>query len=207
MAEKQFTLNDFFSTDKVIDEQLDNLEKSEQFPTLKEKMFKSVKLPPGFYKLLIRQVSELLKINILEILAKGWGTYSEFLEYLDEEKYPPDETVFVPLIEHTMTSNHSPSLQPIINQVPLGKIEFDINLEFLLKGAILRIQNGKIIGAKIGTVEGKGNLQYDGFKLLDVKSQPIGLPVNIDLDPGIPIIDPGADASQMLDEITKKEDE
>ncbi len=203
MAEGQITLNDFFSTDQVIDEQLDKLEKSEQFTTLKEKMFKTVRLPAGIYKLLIRQVSDLLNINILDILAGGWSKYSEFLEYLDKEKYPPDETAFVPLIEHTLTSNHSPSLQPVINGKSLGKIEFDVNLEFLLKGVILKIRDGKIIGAKIGTIEGKGDVQYDGFKLFEAKSHPIGLPVNIDLNPGIPIIDPGEGASKMLDEVVQ----
>jgi hypothetical protein len=203
MAEGQITLNDFFSTDQVIDGQLDKLEKSEHFTTLKEKVFKTVRLPAGIYKLLIRQVSDLLDINILEILAGGWGKYSEFLEYLDKEKYPPDETSFVPLIEHKLISNHSPSLQPIINGKSLGKIEFDVNLEFFLKGAILKIRDGKIVGVKIGTVEGKGDVQYDGFKLFETKSHLIGLPVNIDLNPGIPIIDPGEGASKMLDEVVQ----
>ena len=203
MAEGQITLNDFFSTDQVIDERLDKLEESEHFTTLKEKVFKSVRLPAGIYKLLIRQVSDLLNIDILEILARGWGKYSEFLEYLDKEKYPPDETVFVPLIEHKLISKHSPSLQLVINEKSLGKIEFDVNLEFLLKGAILKIRDGRIMGAKIGTVEGKGDVQYDGFKLFEAESQPIGLPVNIDLNPGIPIINPGEDASKMLDEVVK----
>ncbi len=203
MAEGQITLNDFFSTDQVIDEQLDKLEKSEHFTTLKEKVFKTVLLPAGMYKLLIRQVSDLLNINILEILAGGWGKYSEFLEYLDKEKYPPDETVYVPLIEHTITSNHSPSLQPVINEKSLGKIEFDVNLEFLLKGVILKIRDGKIMGAKIGTIEGKGDVQYDGFKLFEAKSQPIGFPATIDFKEGIPIIDPGEDASIMLDEVVQ----
>jgi hypothetical protein len=203
MAEGQITLNDFFSTDQVIDEQLDKLEKSEHFTTLKEKVFKTVSLPAGMYKLLIRQVSDLLNINIMEILAGGWSKYSEFLQYLDKDQYPPDETVYVPLIEHTLTSKHSPSLQPVINEKSLGKIEFDVNLEFLLKGAILKIRDGRIMGAKIGTVEGKGDVQYDGFKLFEAESQPIGLPVNIDLNPGIPIINPGEDASKMLDEVVK----
>jgi len=203
MAEGQITLNDFFCTDQVIDEQLDKLEKSEHFTTLKEKVFKTVSLPVGMYKLLIRQVSDLLNINIMEILAGGWSKYSEFLQYLDKDQYPPDETVYVPLIEHTLTSKHSPFLQPVINEKSLGKIEFDVYLEFLLKGAILKIRDGRIMGAKIGTVEGKGDVQYDGFKLFEAESQPIGLPVNIDLNPGIPIIDPGEDASKMLDEVVK----
>jgi len=203
MAEGQITLNDFFSTDQVIDEQLDKLEKSEHFTTLKEKVFKTVSLPVGMYKLLIRQVSDLLNINIMEILAGGWSKYSEFLQYLDKDQYPPDETVYVPLIEHTLTSKHSPFLQPVINEKSLGKIEFDVYLEFLLKGVILKIRDGRIMGAKIGTVEGKGDVQYDGFKLFEAENQPIGLPVNIDLNPGIPIIDPGEDASKMLDEVVK----
>ncbi len=203
MAEGQITLNDFFSTDQVIDEQLDKLEKSEHFTTLKEKVFKTVSLPVGMYKLLIRQVSDLLNINIMEILAGGWSKYSEFLQYLDKDQYPPDETVYVPLIEHTLTSKHSPFLQPVINEKSLGKIEFDVYLEFLLKGVILKIRDGRIMGAKIGTVEGKGDVQYDGFKLFEAENQPIGLPVNIDLNPGIPIIDPREDASKMLDEVVK----
>ncbi len=64
MTQKKLTLNDFFSTEKNIDEQLDKFEKSEHFAALKKEVFKNVKLPKGFYMLLIRQVSDVLNIDL-----------------------------------------------------------------------------------------------------------------------------------------------
>ena len=210
MENSQTTLNHFFSTQEFIEKKLDDLEKSEQFNSLKENMGKALKgvtLPSGFYKLVIKQVSDLLKIDVHDILARGWRKYSEFLPYLNKDDYPPDKPAYVPLAEHTVVSEHSPSLNPVINNFSLGEIKFTINLEFLLKGAVLKIEDGKIMEAMIGTCEGKGNVQYGGFTILEMEGKEIAFPGSIDFGEGIPIEKPGEEVSKLLDEVTKEDEE
>jgi hypothetical protein len=209
MQNNRTTLNHFFSTKEFIETRLNELEKSEQFKLLKEnvsKTLKGVSLPAGFYKLMIKQVSDLLKINVQDILARGWSKYSEFLPYLNKDEYPPGKPAYVPLAKHTIISEHSPSLKPEINKISLGEIQFTIHLEFLLKGAVLKIEDGKIMEAKIGTCEGKGNVQYGDFTILEAKSQPVAFPGAIDFGEGIPIEKPGEEVSELLDEITREDE-
>jgi hypothetical protein len=210
MENTQTTLNDFFSTREFIETRLDEFEKSEQFNSLKENMGKALKgvtLPSGFYKLVIKQVSDLLRIDVRDILARGWSKYSEFLEYLNKDKYPPGEPAFVPLAKHTIVSEHSPSLKPVINKITLGEIQFTVHLEFLLKGAVLKIDDGKIMEARIGTCEGKGNVQYGGFTILEAKSQPVEFPGSIEFGEGVPIEKPGEEISKLMDEVTEEDEE
>lgn len=208
MEKSQTTLNHFFSTEKTIESKLEEMEKSEQFEALKKNMskaLKGVRLPAGFYKLIIKQVSELLNIDIGELLARGWSKYGEFLPFLDKEKYPPGKPAFVPLVQHTLISEHFPSLKPYLNNIALGEIKFTVHLELLLKGAVLKIDDGKIMEARPGSCQGKGNVQYQGFTILEAKSQAVEFPGSISFGEGVLIIKPGEEMSKMMDEITRKE--
>jgi hypothetical protein len=60
--------------------------------------------------------------------------------------------------------------------------------------------------AKIGTCEGKGNVQYGDFTILEAKSQPVVFPGSIDFGEGIPIEKPGEEVSELLDEITREDE-
>ncbi len=210
MEKSNTTLNHFFATKEFVENRLDKVAKNEKFKSLKKnasKVLKGVRLPTSFYVLMIRQIGDLLNIDIQNILARGWSQYREFLQYRDQEKYPPGKPVHVPLVEHTVISEHSPSFKPVFNNMVLGEIQFDINLEFDLKGAILKIQDGKIMSATIGSCQGKGNVEYDGFSILEVESQRLALPGSLEFGDGIPIVDPGEGTSDVLDEVVKTDDE
>ncbi|HEY54975.1 MAG TPA: hypothetical protein G4N91_01660 [Dehalococcoidia bacterium] len=192
MSDSQITLNQFFSPEKKLSpEQLSSLESNKKVSSLKEKIWKETKVKgPLVLDLIIKKTAEILDIGILDIMVKAWNKYKILLKYLDKEKYPPGETFLVPLAEHTIKSEHRPSIEILINDQPAGKIEFSISISIMLEGVILKIQDGKIKGITTGTCKGKGAFACENVVLLEKKTASIPLPGSIDLGEGIPIPSP-----------------
>ena len=198
------TLNHFFSVKDLTSDKLSEIVKSEKFQSIKEKMakeFKGIPVPENFFEEMLKHLNDLLNIDVRSILVGVWAKSDEFLLYIDPEQYPPDETILVPLAEHTLTSEHHPSLKSFVNKIPIGEITLHINLELTLKGVIVKIQNGKVIGAAIGSCTGKGSITYGDMHLIEKESQPWELPGSIELSEGIPIHEKLADFNSILSKI------
>jgi hypothetical protein len=127
-----------------------------------------------------------LDIEVGKILVGGWKKVREIRKYRDK-KNPSEGYHEVTLLEHTIVSTHGPTIQPVINEVPLSKIKFDIVLKLKLNGGMLFIRNGKIMKASVGTCVGSGTIEYKGHKLLEKKTEEVKLPGTIPFKPGIEI--------------------
>jgi hypothetical protein len=183
------TLNTFFGTQKESQGWVNSITESQEFAQAKQSIAQELtgfQVPPSFYELLIVKLCEALDIEIGNILVWGWRKQGEIAKYRDSEN-PPDGSHEVPLLEHTLVSKHSPTIQPVINEVPLAKLKFDISLRLKLKGVKLFIRDGKIMEAKTGTCSGSGSIGYAGFAILEKKTAPYNLPGSIPFAQGIPI--------------------
>ncbi|UCE06852.1 MAG: hypothetical protein JSW07_02085 [bacterium] len=205
----QTTLKKFFSLEELSNSRFAELEKSKEFKSIRGKISKKLKgmpVPKDFFKLMLNQVSDLLNIDMRAILVNAWTKSGKFFEYSDMEKYPADETFYVPLAEHTITSEHKPSLKPVINNISLGEIVFTIILELTLKGAVLKIRDGRIIEVFLDAGKGKGAIKYGDFSILEKEIEELKLPGSIRLGKGIPINEQVGDVYHIIDEIIETED-
>ena len=200
------TLTQFFSLKELPNERFSEITKSKEFSSIKKRIsdeLKGIPVPDGFFELMLKQLSDLLNIDIRAILVSAWSQSGEFLEYLNTEKYHPDETILLPLTEHTVTSEHFPILRPSINNITLGEIKFDINLELMLKGAVVKIQDGKIIEFTIGSCKGKGAVKHEDFAILEKATEQLIMPGLIELGEGIPIKNTIEEVHNIMDTITQ----
>jgi hypothetical protein len=199
------TLNHFLSIKDLSKKQLSEIVRSKEFKPVKDKMAKQLKgipIPEKFFEEIFKQLGELLHIDVRAILLSVWAKSEEFGKFLNTEDYPPGEIALVPLAEHTITSEHSPSLKSFINKIPLGEMKFHVDIELALKGVILKIQDGKIMGGAIGSCAGKGSITYgDDHVLMQKESEPWELPGSIDLSDGIPIQEQLHDFQAILSKI------
>ena len=190
MNETAYTLRMFFSLGgKASPEVKSKLEKNDQTLQLREKI--SVAMGKNgwsaAFEEMYRKTTDLLDISVVDVLVGAWNTYQALKKYLDREKYPPTQSILVPLAEHTVKSEHNPHIDILVNDEPVGKIAFQIALTFTVRGVILIVQDGKIKGIKTGEVKGKGSLKCEGALLLEQDFRPIPLPGSVDLGDGIPI--------------------
>lgn len=186
MDSSEITLHQFFA---LKEDALSTIEPSKRMEALKEKIQKestAIKWPVALNEI-TKKVGDLLNISVIDIMVKAWNKYRELLKYTDKEKYPPDVSVLVPLTEHTIKSEHKPYVEILINEKPVGKIDFNINISLTLKGMILKIQDGKIKEIKTGSCKGKGNVKLEDLVIMEKETESISLPGSINLGDGVAI--------------------
>lgn len=119
---------------------------------------------------------ELLKIEVVDILVATWKKNEELAEYLDQKKHPPDQVNLVPLFDHTIESEHEPSIEIRLGETPLQNLQFTVVLELELEGVLLKIQDRKIKEIKLGACKGKGEIKYKETTLVEKETQSVNLP-------------------------------
>lgn len=184
------TINQFFNLQNESTRWVSRVVNSPEFAPIKRQMaqeMKRVPKPAGYDAFVVRQLTDLLDLDVGRILAGAWCKHQEIIRYRDQEKYPPGEVHLVPLVEHTVTSKQSPTIQPIINGAPLRKIKFDVVLKLRIKGAMLKIRDAKISEILVGSCTGSGSIEYAGLTLVERKTAPVNLPGSIALKEGIAI--------------------
>jgi hypothetical protein len=133
------------------------------------------------------KVCELLDIKIPDVLVAAWKKVEDLKAVLEKSKQTPDETIYLELGQHTINSEHKPSVDVKIKGATVKKIELVIQLGFNLKGFLLKIQNGAIKEIETGQCEAKGTIKYGGLTVAEKKLQPIKLPFSIPIPAELPL--------------------
>ncbi|MFZ4664924.1 MAG: hypothetical protein ACOYME_00680 [Prochlorotrichaceae cyanobacterium] len=182
MTEQRFTLAQVFDVSKIDKTKLNEITKKKISPEVDaaDPDAEPAAPPiPGFLQdqmvgMMVSKLGEILgEVDVVgDILGSAWGKAPEILEYLSPD-CPPDETYLVPLIEHEITSEHSPAVEPKFKQQSLGEFIFDIALSLMVEGAILEIRAGRIRKIHIGSCTGTGGMGHQGIQLLEFPEQVI----------------------------------
>lgn len=136
---------------------------------------------------IVEKVSGLLDMNMADIMMAAWSKYELLAQYRDEAKYPPGESALVPLAKHSLSSEHKPSVEVLVNDQSLAELAFSIKLTLHLDGAVLKIQDKKIREIRLGKVGGEGSIKCGDFQIAKKAFDSATLPGSIALDPGLEI--------------------
>ena len=183
------TLNSFFGFQKHSDEWVTQITGSEGFAPVRllfSQDLPGFQFPPSFFELLVAKLPEAMDIDIAKVLVGGWRKHREIAQYRDITS-PAEGYHEVALLEHTIKSEHSPTIQPIINGVAFPRVVFNITLALELTGGQLYIREGKIMKAKTGSCTGSGAITFKSLIIFEKKSKTFELPGKILFEPGIPI--------------------
>ena len=153
---------------------------------------------------LAAKVGELLDVKIPDVLITAWKKVRDIQAVLEKSKATPDETIYLELAQHTINSEHKPSIDVKIKGATVKKIELVIQLGFNLKGFLLKIQNGAISEVQTGQCEAKGTIKYGGLTVAEKKLEPIKLPLSISIPAfatPIPETEPAPETAADLERI------
>jgi hypothetical protein len=129
-----------------------------------------------------------LDIRIIDIIATAWNTRRELKQYADRAKYPADQIVDHALGKHDIRSTHKPRVQIMLDNSPIGpELEFEVTAALNLEAAILRIQDGRIMFAKLGKVFGTGTIKCEGATLFSRPTKALQLPLTLSFGQGLPL--------------------
>lgn len=179
MSQDQITLKDIIGikNDEQLNSKFTRMENLEILNKIKDKTVAKINLIqwPKLYNEILKKFAEALEIEIIDIIAGAWIKSNIFQKYKQVEDAQPDETVLIPVAEHSVNSKHSPYLEILLNEKSMAKINFEINLSIKLKGIILKIRNKKLKEIHTGECAVKVELNCENIKILDVESKSIKL--------------------------------
>lgn len=183
------TLGEFFAYQTLPQDAMVRAEAGETVSALRAKLAvdaKDIGWPAALNEI-ARSTADLLDMAVPEILVAAWNKYRFLRKYLDKDKYPPGETLLVPLAEHTVKSEHHPYLEILLGGQPIGKLTFTVSVALTLKGLTLKIRDGKIKAILTGSCEGQGVLKCEQIVIVEKQRALFSLPGEIDLGEGISI--------------------
>lgn len=186
MAEQPSTLAEFFapSMGKSIWDRLHDDERAELDATIRATPgLKWDRLTEDFNG----AFRSILEVKLADILLGGWAKLRELQEYLDSDKHPPTESSRVPLKKHSIKSTHSPSIEILVADQLITKLDFDVVAELKIETFVLRIQSGRIWEISSGDYQGVGTIKCRGFTLIKKSSGKYRFPGDVPLETGFPI--------------------
>lgn len=155
---------------------------SEEWKEFQEKIIKEVKgIKLASMPDITEKFGELFDIPIPDIFLASWTKTNALQSVLEESRKSPETVMNIELGEHTIVSQHKPSIEVKIQNATVKKLEFMLRLGFILKGFNLKIQNGEIREMQTGVCEAKGTVEYDKLIIAEKKLAPITLPGSIKL--------------------------
>jgi len=168
----ELTMAHFFREKEWHSEKLSKVELREKVSELKKQIAKKESRLQweNVFSEIIETSSKLLDTKLKTILENAWDKYNEVQKYLDKEKYNTDEVFLIPLIEHTIVSEHHPKIEIRLSEIHLADIDFEVILTLFLSGIILKISEGKIQGVKAGKCKSKGTFSCEGVVLFEDES-------------------------------------
>ena len=143
------------------------------------------------------KLPDLLGIDVGKVLVGGWKKSEELRRYADPEQYPPDETMLVELIQHSIRSSHAPHLDFMIRDTQVSRIDFELDMELDVDGAVLTIRDGKIWALSVGTCLASGELTCGGHSIMKKKAEPIDIPGTYELAQPVQIAPPPESPHEM----------
>jgi len=199
MSQEQLTIEQvLFSSDEEAAEATTEKKLLEEVKTATEKVGEQVKASwPVMKEILIEKIKELLNIDVPDIMTNAWSKYAILQQYTDKDYYPPEETYFVELADHTINSEHYPQIDVTVNGQVVTTIHFYIVLALNLKGLVLRVQDGRIKGITAGDCLGRGSFYCENRLLIEKETRSFKLPGAVNLGEGIPIAKAPIDATTM----------
>jgi hypothetical protein len=176
MTETPATLRDVFELPKAEAPE----KSSEGWKEFQEKMVKEVKgIKVASMPDITKKFGELFDIPLPDIFLASWKKANAVQNVLEESRKTPDKVMNIELSEHTIVSQHNPSIEVKMKNVTVKKLEFTLKLGFVLKGFNLKIQNGAIREMQTGVCAVKGTVEYEKLTIAEKKLAPIALPGSI----------------------------
>ena len=191
MSNTQVTLNNFFSFNEkdVYSGRSKQVESRVNMSQLKEKITKKVGTIhlPSVLREAMKNTDKLLEIKIADIMICAWKKEGILNKYVGTQKYAPEEVVMIPLLKHTVKSVHKPYIEVLVNDEPVGKINFTVDLALILEGITLKVKGGRIVEILTGSCIGRGTIKCEDVVILEKKTKSFRLPGSIPFGAGLDI--------------------
>ena len=185
MTDTAPTLNDVFSHDGQ--SASDGLRDSDRVAAAAQSVSREAgeHHPEALAEAAAEKLPALLDVPVGTVLARAWSSSKLLASFLKSIRESGDEPVRLPLREHTIASSHHPSVEVLVNEKVVDRLDFEIALTLTLKGAVLEARRGRIAAVHTGECIAAGEVGFEGVPLIKRESAPFELPGTIEFEGGI----------------------
>jgi hypothetical protein len=107
----------------------------------------------------------LLDLDLASLVASGWRKHAALTEAAERTLANPGSSEIVELLVHNITTTHRPSVDLLIDHVPVTTIHFELCFEFAVKGLVVTVRNGHVVNLHSGSCDVTGTLTAEGAQL------------------------------------------
>ena len=122
----------------------------------------------------------LLDLDLGGLMAAGWRKQGELAAAAERTAANPGSSEVVELASHRISSVHRPSVELLINGAHVATINFELDIEFVVKALVVTVRNGHIVSLHSGACDVAATLAAEGLRLASRQTH-LNLPLIIRL--------------------------
>jgi hypothetical protein len=134
-----------------------------------------------------QKIETMFDIRLIDVLTAAWTDYAALADCADPARHPADQTIWLPMVEHSIETILRPCLDVVIEPRPAIRISFEIACELDIKGLVLKIRDARIRVLRIGSCRAKATVKCEGIVLIERETRALEIPGEIFLRPAVPI--------------------
>jgi hypothetical protein len=134
-----------------------------------------------------KQAEEMLDVSLAKAVVEAWRDLREVRACADPAKHPPDETIFLPLLDHRVEVSLKPYLDVRVGEWPATRIHFEVEFALDLQGVVATIRQAKVRSLEAGRCRVESEIKCEGRTVLDRKSKYFDAPGKYVFPEGVPI--------------------
>ena len=132
------------------------------------------------------KLKDALDVQINQILKSAWSQHRDLLDDLEKSRQARGETFLVPLANHTIRSTHHPAVEVLVNDRRVAAFKFNANLVMRIQEAVLKVEDGNVVGVESGVWQGVGQLKCGAVTLVEHETEEFALPASLIQRPAKP---------------------
>jgi hypothetical protein len=111
----------------------------------------------------------LLEHDLGDLVIAGWRKWSKLAEAAQHTGANPGSSEIVELATHRITSVHRPSIKVLINNVQVTTLNFELEVDFVIKALSATVRAGRIVSLHSGACNVTARLTAEGVQLAQRK--------------------------------------
>ncbi len=114
-----------------------------------------------------RLVGELLNVELGSVIGSALTKNQAIADALRSTAEKPGPEVVIPLADHTLTSEYSPSVAIVVDASTISTISFHVVLATTIEGGLLVISRGHIVALRAGRAKLSASLACEGVRIAE----------------------------------------
>jgi hypothetical protein len=107
----------------------------------------------------------LLDLDLGDLVVAGWRKQGELAAAAERTAANPGSSEVVELASHRISSVHRPFVELLVNDVHLASVNFELDIEFVVKALVVTVRNGHVVSFHTGACDVAATLAAEGLRL------------------------------------------